>query len=132
VVGSLLSVAAESPSHHSNIDIWHMGGAVCRVGAGESAFGRRDMPYMIGIEANWEEPDEDTANISWARTLWADLHRFSSGGVYLNFPWFGEEGDALVRAGYGENYERLAAIKRTYDPANLFRMNQNIRPGAAV
>ncbi len=130
VVDSLLSAAAESPSHHSNIDIWHMGGAICRIGARDSAFGRRDMPYMIGIEANWEEPDEDTANIGWARTLWAALHRFSSGEVYLNFPGFGEEGDALVRAGYGENYERLAAIKRTYDPANLFRVNQNIRPAA--
>jgi FAD/FMN-containing dehydrogenase len=83
---------------------------------------------MIGIEANWEAPGEDAPNIGWARMLWADLHHFSSGGVYLNFPGFGEEGDALVRAGYGENYARLAAVKRMYDPANLFRMNQNIRP----
>ena len=128
VIDSVLSAAAECPSHHSNIDIWHMGGAVGRIGASESAFGRRDLPYMIGIEANWEASGEDAPNIAWTRALWTDLHRFSSGAVYLNFPGFGEEGDALVRAGYGENYERLAAIKCTYDPTNLFRMNQNIRP----
>jgi FAD/FMN-containing dehydrogenase len=128
VIDSVLSAAAECPSHHSNIDILHMGGAVGRIGATESAFGRRDLPYLIGIEANWDAPDEDAPNIAWARALWADLHRFSSGAVYLNFPGFGEEGDALVRASYGGNYERLAMLKRTYDPANLFRMNQNILP----
>ncbi len=103
---------------------------LARVPATATAFGRRDLPYMIGIEANWEAPGEDAPNIAWTRALWADLHRFSSGGVYLNFPGLGEEGDALVRAGYGENYARLAALKRTYDPTNLFRMNQNIRPAA--
>ncbi len=130
VIDSLLSAAADCPSPHSNIDIWPMGGAVGRIAANASAFGRRDLPYMIGIEANWEAPGEDAPNIAWTRALWADLHRFSSGGVYLNFPGLGEEGDALVRAGYGENYARLAALKRTYDPTNLFRMNQNIRPAA--
>ena len=84
--------------------------------------------HSIRLSATRLRPIPGAPNIAWARALWADLHRFSSGAVYLNFPGFGEEGDALVRAGYGENYERLAAIKRTYDPTNLFRMNQNIRP----
>ena len=131
VIDNVLSAAAESPSHHSNIDIWHVSGTVGRVGAAESAFRPRDMPYVIGIEANWEDAGDDTPNIAWTRALWTQLHRYSSGAVYLNFPGFGEEGDALVRAGYGENYARLAAIKRTYDPTNLFRMNQNIAPAAA-
>jgi FAD/FMN-containing dehydrogenase len=56
------------------------------------------------------------------------MGRHSTGGVYLNFPGFGEEKEALVRAGHGENYERLASLKAKYDPANLFRMNMNIPP----
>lgn len=83
---------------------------------------------MIGIEANWDDAKDDAANIEWAQALWTDLHRFSSGTVYLNFPGLGEEGDALVRAGYGDNYGRVADIKRSFDPNNLFRMNQNVLP----
>jgi FAD/FMN-containing dehydrogenase len=132
VIDRLVRAASESPSHHATVDIWHMGGALGRIDAGASAFGRRDMPYLIGIEGNWEEPSDDMSNIAWTRTLWGDLQRFSSGAVYLNFPGFGEEGEALVRAGYGENYERLAALKRQYDPTNLFRMNQNILPEAGA
>ncbi|MCD6032505.1 MAG: linked oxidase domain protein [Thermomicrobiales bacterium] len=56
------------------------------------------------------------------------MRRFGSGGLYLNFAGFGEEQEALVRAGYGTNYDRLAALKTEYDPGNLFHMNQNIRP----
>jgi FAD/FMN-containing dehydrogenase len=125
---TLIAAAVASPSPHSTVDMVHMGGALSRIGARESAFGRRDMPYLIGIEGNWEDAREDASNIAWTRALWANLHPFSSGAVYLNFPGMGEEGEALVRAGYGENYDRLATIKRTYDPTNLFRVNQNIRP----
>ena len=120
--------AAECPSHHSTIDIWHLGGALRRVGHDESAFGPRDLPYLIGIEGNWEDSRDDTRNIAWARMLWSDLQRFSAGRIYLNFPGLGEEGDALVRAAYGASYERLAMLKNTYDPTNLFRVNQNIKP----
>jgi FAD/FMN-containing dehydrogenase len=56
------------------------------------------------------------------------LQEFSRGGAYLNFPGFGEEKDALLRASYGSNYDRLVALKTTYDPGNLFRMNLNLAP----
>jgi FAD/FMN-containing dehydrogenase len=59
------------------------------------------------------------------------MRRFGPGGLYLNFAGFGEEKEALVRAGYGANYDRLATLKAQYDPNNLFRMNQNIVPMAA-
>ncbi|MFN8591258.1 MAG: BBE domain-containing protein [Thermomicrobiales bacterium] len=65
---------------------------------------------------------------AWTRAAWAAMRRFGPGGLYLNFAGFGEEKEALVRAGYGANYERLAALKAKYDPTNLFRMNQNITP----
>ena len=68
-----------------------------------------------------------TAAISSALD-WSALEKHSTGGLYLNFPGLGEERDDLVKAGYGPNYERLAALKAEYDPDNLFRMNLNIAP----
>jgi FAD/FMN-containing dehydrogenase len=129
VIEALIEHAEAAPSDHSTIDIWFQGGAMGRVGAEESAFGDRSAPYLLGIEANWEpEPQEDEANIAWARACYSDMRRFSGGGVYLNFPGFLEEGQGLMRDAYGENYERLVALKDEYDPANLFRLNQNIEP----
>ena len=129
VIEALMEHAEAAPSDHSTIDVWFQGGAMGRIGADESAFGDRSAPILIGIEANWEpEPQEDEANIAWARACYADMRRFSDGGVYLNFPGFLEEGQGLMRDAYGENYERLVALKNEYDPANLFRLNQNIEP----
>jgi FAD/FMN-containing dehydrogenase len=131
VIEALIEHAEAAPSDHSTIDVWFQGGAMGRVGAGESAFGDRSAPILLGIEANWErEPEEDEANIAWARACYSGMRRFSDGGVYLNFPGFLEEGEGLMRDAYGENYERLIEIKDKYDPANLFRLNQNIQPTA--
>jgi FAD/FMN-containing dehydrogenase len=128
-IEALMEHAQAAPSDHSTIDVWFQGGAMGRVGADESAFGDRSAPILLGIEANWEEnPEDDEANIAWARGCYSDLRRFSGGGVYLNFPGFLEEGQGLIRDAYGENYERLVALKNKYDPANLFRLNQNIAP----
>jgi FAD/FMN-containing dehydrogenase len=131
VIERLIAHAEAAPSDHSTIDIWYQqGGAMSRIGAEESAFGERSAPILFGIEANWEEPQDDQANIAWARECFADLRRFSDGGVYLNFPGFYEEGEELLRGAYGDNYERLVVIKNKYDPTNLFRLNQNIKPTA--
>ena len=124
----LMAHAATAPSDHSTIDVWYQGGAMNRVGAEETAFGDRSAPYLLGIEGNWEESHEDEANVAWVRGCVADMQRFSDGGMYLNFPGFLEEGQGLMRDAYGENYERLVALKNQYDPANLFRLNQNIEP----
>ena len=129
VIEALIEHAETAPSVHSTIDLWFQGGAMGRVGADESAFGERSSPILLGIEANWEEnPEDDEANIAWARGCYSDLRRFSGGGMYLNFPGFLEEGQGLMRDAYGGNYERLVALKNQYDPANLFRLNQNIEP----
>ncbi|RIK38713.1 MAG: FAD-linked oxidase, partial [Chloroflexi bacterium] len=61
------------------------------------------------------------ANIEWARRGIAELQRFSTGGIYLNFPGFGEEREEMLRSAYGDNYARLAELKARYDPGNLFR-----------
>ncbi|MGH3087229.1 MAG: FAD-binding oxidoreductase [Rubrobacteraceae bacterium] len=124
----LIAHAEAAPSDHSTIDVWYQGGAMERVAASETAFGERNAPILLGIEANWEEPEDDEANIAWARNVVADMRRFSDGGMYLNFPGFQEEGQEMMRDAYGGNYERLVLLKDEYDPANLFRLNQNIRP----
>jgi FAD/FMN-containing dehydrogenase len=129
VIEALVENAEAAPSDHSTIDVWFQGGAMGRVGAAESAFGERSAPILLGIEANWDEnPSDDEENIAWARGCYSDLRRFSGGGVYLNFPGFLEEGQDLMRDAYGENYERLVVLKNQYDQANLFRLNQNIKP----
>jgi FAD/FMN-containing dehydrogenase len=130
VIDRLAARAAAAPSAHSTIDVWYQGGAMGRVRAGETAFGDRSAPILLGIEANWEEPQDDEANVAWARETVAGMRRFSDGGIYLNFPGFLEEGQEMMRDAYGENYGRLVALKDEYDPKNLFRMNQNIRPSA--
>jgi len=130
LIERLMEHAEAAPSDHSTIDVWYQGGAMGRVGAGESAFGDRSAPILLGLEANWEDSHGDEANIAWVRSCFSDLRRFSDGGMYLNFPGFLEEGDQLLRDAYGENYQRLVALKNEYDPTNLFRLNQNIKPTA--
>jgi FAD/FMN-containing dehydrogenase len=128
VIEHLVAHAEAAPSPHSTIDVWYQGGAMSRVEAGETAFGDRGAPYLLGVEGNWEEPHEDEANVAWARECVADMRQFSDGGMYLNFPGFLEGGQEMIRDAYGENYERLVALKNEFDPTNLFRMNQNVRP----
>jgi FAD/FMN-containing dehydrogenase len=130
VIERLVVHAEAAPSHHSTVDVWYQGGAMSRAGAGETAFGDRSAPIWLGVEANWEEPQDDEANITWARECVADMRRFAGGGAYLNFPGFFEEGETLIREAFGENHERLVQLKNRYDPTNLFRLNQNIKPTA--
>jgi FAD/FMN-containing dehydrogenase len=120
--------AARRPSPLTDITIWHHGGAVSRVGETETAYAGRDAPFLVTGEASWADPAQTDDALAWARGFWDAMSRYSTGGLYLNFPGFGEEKDQLVRAGYGANYDRLAALKAEYDPGNLFRMNLNIAP----
>jgi len=125
VVGHL----ARRPSDMTFASVWWMGEGVRRVPAYASAFGDRSAPYMVSFDAIWSAPTDDAANIRWARDAWADMQRYGSGRMYLNFPGHGEDDD-LVRSALGvEVYAKLAKVKRVYDPDNLFRMNQNVRPG---
>lgn len=127
-IEAMVAAATARPSHHTGCALWHLGGAVARVGATETAYGRRDAPYLFSAEASWDDSEGDEANIAWARESLAALQGFSKGGSYLNFPGFGEEKEAMLRASYGENYDRLVELKTKYDPGNLFHMNLNIAP----
>jgi FAD/FMN-containing dehydrogenase len=127
VIDAYCRVGASLPDAGATAYIWPQGGVVTGVGAEETAFGVRH-PFMFSAEANWTDAAEDEAQIAWARDMLSSMRRFSSGGVYLNFPGFGEEKEEMARAAYGANYPRLQALKARYDPTNLFRMNINIRP----
>jgi len=128
VIAEILEFAGRRPSPLTDIVIWHHGGAMTRVGETETAYGGRDVPFLVTAEANWTDSAQNDAAISWAREVWDAMERYSTGSVYLNFPGLGEEKEELARAGYGANYERLAELKAKYDPENLFRMNINIPP----
>lgn len=121
VIRLLGDFAADRPSPLSSIDVWMLGGAMARVDPHATAFFRRDQPYLIGIEANWDDPAGDAANQSWARELHSALREFSDAGGYFNFPGFLEEGDSGLRESFGDNYERLRGIQERYDPDALFR-----------
>jgi len=121
--------AARRPSPLTDLTIWHHGGAIGRVGETETAYGGRDVPFLVTGEVSWSDAAQNDEAIAWGREFWAAMGRHSTGGLYLNFPGLGEEKEELVRAGYGANYDRLATLKAKYDPANLFRMNLNIPPG---
>jgi FAD/FMN-containing dehydrogenase len=127
-IGEIVELAGRRPAPLTDIVIWHHGGAMSRVDETETAYGGRDAQFLVTAEANWTDPAQNDEAIAWAREVWDAMERFSTGGVYLNFPGFGEEKEALAQAGYGENYERLRALKAEYDPENLFRMNINIPP----
>jgi FAD/FMN-containing dehydrogenase len=121
VIRILADFAGTRPSPLSSVDVWALGGAMARVDPHATAFYRRDQPYLIGIEANWLEAADDAANLTWARELFAELQRFSDGGAYFNFPGFMEDSEPLLRASFGENFDRLRDIHARYDPDGLFR-----------
>ena len=124
----IVDFGSRRPSPLSDIIVWHHGGAMSRVGETETAYGGRDAGFLVTGEASWDDPALSDAAIAWGRAFWDAIGEHSTGGLYLNFAGLGEEKEALVRAGYGANYDRLAALKAKYDPANLFRMNLNIAP----
>jgi FAD/FMN-containing dehydrogenase len=131
LIGHLIDLAANRPAPTILIAVWQLGGAPSRVPEDATAFAHRDKPFLVSIDSMWTNPADNERCIQWSRDAWQSLEPWSDGGLYLNFAGFGEEKEALVRAGYGGNYERLAALKHRYDPDNLFRMNQNIKPAAS-
>jgi hypothetical protein len=128
MIPTIIEHARLMPSDLSTLDLWPMGGAIRRVGPEESAYGARQAAFLINPEANWVEAADDTANVAWVRDFIAALAPYSDGSRYLNFAGFQEEGDEMMKQAFGGQYARLAALKRHYDPENVFRMNQNVKP----
>jgi FAD/FMN-containing dehydrogenase len=114
------------PSANSFFVFQQVGGAIARVPFAATAYANRQAAYDSFPVSIWTDPAADDANIAWARAMYAALQPFAMAGVYVNN--LGDEGQDRVMAAYGENYDRLVALKRKYDPDNLFRLNQNVRP----
>jgi hypothetical protein len=133
VIDKLVQYGATRPGPMVQLLQEPMGGAISRVDPSETALGVRDVPWCYHALAMWMDPGEEAAaaHIGWARELGSAMAPHTTAGVYLNFT--SEEGDDRVREMYGpERYARLVALKDKYDPQNVFRLNQNIRPSAST
>ncbi|GGY01062.1 FAD-linked oxidase [Litchfieldella qijiaojingensis] len=104
----------------------HLGGVIGRIGEQDTAFSHRQAQHSLLVLRTWQDPEKSEANIAWGRQCYGIAEPFLESGVYVNY--LGDEGEARVRAAYGANYERLVALKNKYDPANVFRFHQNIKP----
>lgn len=122
----VLKHSAAKTSPYSFILILHMHGKAMRAAPDATAFGARAEQWDFDIIPQWQSPAEDAKHIGWARSFWNDAEPFTR-GVYSNH-LDTDDGVPRVRAAYGRNYERLAAVKRRYDPDNLFKVNHNILP----
>ena len=114
------------PAVNSTMHIYPINGAVHRVGDGDTAFAYRHANFATVIAGMWPDPADNDANIAWVRDYYAATAPLSEAGGYINF--MGADDQDKVRANFGANYDRLADVKRAYDPGNLFHLNQNIVP----
>ena len=127
LIDDLVNRGKSAPSDQCLMALWHLGGAIARPATEDTAFGKRTAAYLLSYDSSWIDPKQGDAVVQWTRDQIEAAKPYSPGGSYLNFPGVGADADA-VREAYGPNYERLARVKAKYDPANMFRMNQNIVP----
>jgi FAD/FMN-containing dehydrogenase len=128
-IAAHIQQAAKTPSELSLMHLYPIDGAVHRLGKGDTAWNCRDASWSMVIAGIDPNPKQASAVTQWTKAYWEAVHPFNLKGAYPNF-MMDDEGDARIRASYGENYARLAAVKQKYDPSNLFRVNQNIKPAA--
>lgn len=125
-IDTIIKYAGTLPSPQCEIFIGTIGAQTTRVAPEAMAYSSRDANYVMNVHGRWETATEDDRVISWAREFFAKSQPFASAGAYINF-LTQEETDRIAFA-YGGTYKRLVEIKKKYDPTNLFRMNQNIKP----
>jgi hypothetical protein len=119
--------SVKAPTPFCLMHLYPIDGAVHRVGKDATPWGARDATFSMVIAGISPEAKDAEALRSWGRAYWKAVHPFNMEGAYVNF-LDADEADNRVEASYGANYARLAAIKAKYDPKNLFRLNQNIKP----
>jgi FAD/FMN-containing dehydrogenase len=129
VIDTTVDNALRINSPFSALTLWQRGGAAARVGEDETAFGGRSAGHTYNITGATEGSEGFDEERQWVRTFWSALEPYHT-SVYVNFLM---EGEVRIRQAYGaKKYDRLKALKRRYDPDNLFRLNQNLRPNATV
>ena len=127
IIDVLASAFTGVPSPLSAVIIASAGGAVARVPPDATAYVHRDAAHIMTLLGCWADPQDDARNDAWLRDTWQALKPRLPNRVYVNE--LHDEGAERVRAAYGSSFTRLARLKRKYDPANFFRLNQNIQPG---
>ncbi|HEY9067572.1 MAG TPA: FAD-binding oxidoreductase [Burkholderiaceae bacterium] len=122
----VMAAATQSPGPQCEIFVAQLGGAMARIEPGATAFAGRDAHFIMNVHGRWSEASDDEQVRRWARQTFEQASRHATGSGYVNF--LTEDEAERVAASYGPNHPRLQALKRRYDPANLFRMNLNIAP----
>jgi len=130
LIDVLLERGSQIGSPISQIEVLAMGGAIARVGQEATAFPFRDARWLINIPATWRDIADDEREIAWARETFAAVKPYLSEGNYVNF--MGDDEDDTAAGAYGRTLQRLQEVKAVYDPENVFRLNQNIRPVASA
>jgi FAD/FMN-containing dehydrogenase len=125
---AMIEFAGKLPSAQCEIFLGLIAGAANRVPANAMAYRHRDAKFVLNVHGRWDESAGDERCIAWARAFFQASAQYASNGAYVNF--MTEEESDRVAAAYGPNYDRLAQIKKQYDPDNLFHLNQNIRPSS--
>jgi len=126
LIAAHMELGARLPAVNSAMHMYTMEGAVHDVPSDATAFGHRDARYVINIAGMWPDPAENEANIAWVRDYYAAVAPHVQAGGYVNFA--SPDDQQKAPDNYGANHQRLTEVKRTYDPGNLFHLNQNIAP----
>jgi len=125
-----IEYARQMPTRYCTMHMYNINGVAAKVGKNETAWNYRDANYAMVMVGVADDINDQEKVIEWARNYWSALHLHSMGGAYINMMM--EEGEDRVKASYGDNYKKLAQVKAKYDPQNLFRVNQNIKPEPAM
>jgi FAD/FMN-containing dehydrogenase len=128
LLDTLVDRVEKLPTPECEIFIGQLGGATNRVASDATAYPHREANFVMNVHTRWREPRDKERSVEWTRELFAAAAPHATGGVYVNF--MPEDETERVSGAYGANYNRLAALKAQYDPGNLFRVNQNVRPAA--
>ena len=127
LLSTMRDLAAESPIPGAQLVFLHIGGALNEHAEDDGAVGNREARYAYGAAGMWNPDDPNGEQYrEWVRNAWEQFRPFSTGGNYINFQT-ADEGNERIRATYGDNFERLVEVKKSYDPENLFRVNRNIQ-----
>lgn len=128
LIDAAVAAVETVPSSQCEIFFGHIGGAAMRIPVSATAYPHRSAQFAMNVHGRWDDPKDDDRCIAWARDIFRATEPYAQGGVYVNFLTQDETG--RVGAAYGDNFDRLVRVKTRYDPQNLFRHNQNIRPEA--
>ncbi|WP_299396173.1 FAD-binding oxidoreductase [Pelagibius sp.] len=126
VIDRIVGLGETLPTPQSDVTISQVGGAINDVAPDATAYPHRDAAFVLSPGARWDDPGDDETCLAWIDDCRRMLAEESGGGAYVNFI---AESEGREREAYGRNYDRLAEVKRRYDPDNLFRINQNVAPG---